>query len=85
MTSMLEDNGTPAEYVDLSEIIDWDAPQSLTQFFYSKVAQVIGQRIRACGDRVPVSVSDWRRRTEYADLYSSRSLQASLELFQEVF
>ena len=54
MTALLEDKGAPAEYVDLSNIIDWDAPQGLTQDFYRKLARVIGQRIQNCGDRVPV-------------------------------
>ncbi|KAL9130620.1 MAG: hypothetical protein Q9217_001234 [Psora testacea] len=54
MTALLEERGTPAEYVDLSTIITWDAPQGLSQDFYRTLAEVIGRRIQACGSRVPV-------------------------------
>ena len=58
MAALLEDKGTPAEYVDLSDIVDFDAPHSLTQSFYESLSKVIGRRIEDCGDKVPVGSSE---------------------------
>ena len=54
MAALLEDKGTPAEYVDLSNIVDFDTSDRLTQLFYQNLSKVIGRRIDDCGDKVPV-------------------------------
>ena len=54
LTALLEDKGTPAEYVDLSKIINFDGSAGLTQEFFKNLSLVIGQRIEECGSKVPV-------------------------------
>ncbi len=55
MTAVLEDQEIPAEYVDLSNIVPPDLHSSgLDESFYQRLAPLIGQRIEACGNNVPV-------------------------------
>ena len=55
LTALLEDRGLGSQYVDLSDIIDFDIPAAkLNQEFYRNLSQAIGKRIRLCGDRIPV-------------------------------
>lgn len=54
LTALLEDHGILAQYVDLSDVIDFTVPRSLNQEFYRELAYAIGRRIELCGDKVPV-------------------------------
>lgn len=55
MSAVLEDHGVPAEYVDLSHIVPPDKQDSrLNEEFYQHLAPIIGRRIEACGQKVPV-------------------------------
>ena len=55
MRAVLEDYGIAAEYVDLSHIVPSDEQNSqLNEDFYKRLAPIIGRRIEACGDKVPV-------------------------------
>jgi len=54
LAALLEDNGFTAEYVDLSDVINFEIFHGLNQDFYKDLAQAIGQRIRDCGDKIPV-------------------------------
>lgn len=54
IAALLDDCGLPAEFVDLSHIIDFNPPQGLDPTVYRELARVVGERVRACGDRVPV-------------------------------
>ncbi|GAA5973461.1 hypothetical protein JCM11641_006472 [Rhodosporidiobolus odoratus] len=70
VAAALRDRGIDAELVSLESIIDWDVlaedpsaagdakstdgPPQLGQEFYSKLSQRLGDRLRECGDRVPV-------------------------------
>ena len=50
----LKDRGVDSEYVDLSDVINFEVAHGLDQGFYHDLAQVIGRRIQLCGDRVPI-------------------------------
>ena len=54
LTALLEDHGIPAQYLDLSDILEPDISPSLNQVFYQLLAHAIGRRIELCGDKVPV-------------------------------
>lgn len=54
LTALLEDHGIPAQYVDLSDVIDFTVLRSLNQEFYRDLALAIGRRIELCGEKVPV-------------------------------
>ncbi|KAI9834583.1 MAG: hypothetical protein M1819_002959 [Sarea resinae] len=54
MTALLRDRGVDAEFVDLSEIIDFKVAHGLDQSFYGDLANALARRIQACGDKVPV-------------------------------
>lgn len=55
MTALLEDHGLHAQFVDLSNIADFAIPdKKLSQEFYQNLAQVIGEKIRLCGEKVPI-------------------------------
>ena len=55
MTAVLEDSGIPAEYVDLSNIVPPEFHHlGLDENFYQRLAPIIGRRIEACGNNVPV-------------------------------
>ncbi|KAF2715335.1 aspartate kinase [Pleomassaria siparia CBS 279.74] len=51
MTALLEDRGTPAQYVDLSHVIK---AKTVNEKFYKDLADALEQEVRACGDKVPV-------------------------------
>lgn len=57
LAALLEDHGIPAQYLDLSDIIQRDAGPPLNQAFYQSLAKAMGRRIELCGDKVPV----WQR------------------------
>ncbi|CAD6574392.1 MAG: Aspartokinase [Alectoria sarmentosa] len=53
LTALLEDHGILAQYVDLSDVIDFTVPRSLNQEFYRELGYAIGRRIELCGEKVP--------------------------------
>ncbi|KAK9464926.1 Aspartate/glutamate/uridylate kinase [Lipomyces arxii] len=56
MTSLLNDRGVPAQYVNLDSIIPigYSSKKGIDQSFYDLVATQISQKIVECGDKVPV-------------------------------
>ncbi|TGZ85586.1 aspartate kinase [Ascodesmis nigricans] len=57
MTALLRDRGIDAEYVNLDHVythVPTPNGQGLGQTFYTTLAQNIADRIRQCGDRIPV-------------------------------
>ena len=54
LTALLEDHGILAQFVNLSDVIGFAVPRSLSQEFYRELAYAIGRRIELCGDKVPV-------------------------------
>lgn len=53
MTTLLQDRGVDAEYVDLSELINFPAEQ-LNQKFYDNLASALANKVLACKAKVPV-------------------------------
>lgn len=56
MAALLEEYGVPAQYVDLSNIINMSPGpnKTLDENFYSGLSASLGEELRACGDKVPV-------------------------------
>ena len=54
VAALLEDRGVNAQFVDLSEIIDFKSDHGLDQVFYNNVAVAFRGVVEACEDRVPV-------------------------------
>ena len=55
MAAMLNDRGIEAEYVSLDDVIGiYDQTSGLDQAFYDHVSARMAERIRQCGDKVPV-------------------------------
>ncbi|KAH9477481.1 putative aspartokinase, partial [Psilocybe cubensis] len=58
MTAVLRDRGVDAEYVSLEDIVPpWEGENSekaLPQDFYDTLAAALGERLKLCGNRVPV-------------------------------
>lgn len=55
MATLLQDRGVDAEYIDLSDVVDFTTgTQCLDQVFYDRLAALFGQKIAACTARVPV-------------------------------
>lgn len=55
MAALLNDRGTPAQYVDVSEVVKFQSPsKGLGEQFYKDLACALGREIEACGDKVPV-------------------------------
>ena len=55
MTALLNDRGTPAQFVDLCDVIKFDTPlKALNEKFYKDLADALAQEVEACGDKVPV-------------------------------
>jgi aspartate kinase len=56
MTAILNDRGTPAQFVDLSDVVKFNAPVKggLYDMFYKDLAEDLGREVAACGDKVPV-------------------------------
>ncbi|WPG97911.1 Hypothetical protein R9X50_00069400 [Acrodontium crateriforme] len=55
MTSLLKTRGVNAEYVDLSEVINFSTTKGLGEDFYRNLNQALGERVLALGpDIVPV-------------------------------
>jgi aspartate kinase len=51
MAALLNDRGTPAQFVDLSDIV---RSRGLNDNFYTDLAESLGREVEACGDKVPV-------------------------------
>lgn len=54
MTALLKHRDVPAEYVDLSEAITFSTAKGLNEEFYMNLARVLGEKVLACGNMVPV-------------------------------
>ncbi|EUC44105.1 hypothetical protein COCMIDRAFT_38000 [Bipolaris oryzae ATCC 44560] len=56
MAAILNDRGTPAQFVDLSDVIKPNAPikGGLQEKFYKDLAVDFASQVEACGDKVPV-------------------------------
>lgn len=55
MAALLNDRGTPAQFVDLCDVIKFNAPtKGLNEKFYKDLAEALGKEVEACGDKVPV-------------------------------
>jgi aspartate kinase len=54
MAALLQEHGVDAEYVDLSEIINFKTQGALDQAFYDHVASNLGMRLQQCAGKVPV-------------------------------
>ncbi|KAF9265345.1 aspartate kinase [Marasmius fiardii PR-910] len=58
MTAVLRDQGVDAEYVSLEDIVpehdESETDKQLGQNFYDHVAAAVGERVKQCGQRVPV-------------------------------
>lgn len=55
MTTMLRDRDVDAEFVDLSDVVDFDGDtDDLNDNFYRNLAFALARRIKACGTKVPV-------------------------------
>ena len=54
MAALLLDRGVDSQYVDLSEIVDFEIPDGLDQAFYLNLTRVLKERLWACGEKVPV-------------------------------
>ena len=54
MASLLRDRGVEAQYVDLTEIVDFDSERGVDQDFYDKLAVRLGAAAKGVGSVVPV-------------------------------
>ncbi|PHH75032.1 hypothetical protein CDD82_4620 [Ophiocordyceps australis] len=54
MTALLQDSGVEAEYVDLCDVLHYDASAHLDAGFYKAAATAFAQKLLACEERVPV-------------------------------
>ncbi|KAH8733163.1 Aspartate/glutamate/uridylate kinase [Phaeosphaeriaceae sp. PMI808] len=55
MAALLNDRGTPAQFVDLSDVVRFPVPtKGLNEQFYQDLAEALGNEVEACGDKVPV-------------------------------
>ncbi|KAF2026631.1 aspartate kinase [Setomelanomma holmii] len=55
MAALLNDRGTPAQFVDLSDVVHFvGAAKGLNEKFYKDLAQSLAREVEACGDKVPV-------------------------------
>jgi hypothetical protein len=52
--------GVDSEYVDLAKIVSCKVHDGLNQSFYQDIAKLLADRIRLCGDRVPVVTGNSR-------------------------
>lgn len=55
MAALLNDRGTPAQFVDLADVVKFHAPKKgLNDRFYTDLAAALAAEVEACGDKVPV-------------------------------
>ncbi|KAF1361986.1 aspartate kinase-like protein [Lizonia empirigonia] len=55
MAALLNDRGTPAQFVDLCDVVTFVNPKKgLNEQFYADLAASLAREVEACGDKVPV-------------------------------
>jgi aspartate kinase len=55
MTALLQDRGVDAQFVDLSDVIDFEGDvEDVDNLFYKNLSLALVKKIKACGDKVPV-------------------------------
>lgn len=54
MAAMLRDCGVASVYVDLSDVLHYDAADRLSPAFYQEATDLFKKKLLACGDSVPV-------------------------------
>ena len=56
MAALLNDRAVPAQYVDVSDVFKSSSPNEagVTEAFYQRLAETLGNEVNACGDKVPV-------------------------------
>ncbi|MCJ1402411.1 Aspartokinase [Xylographa trunciseda] len=54
MTALLKDKGVDAQFVNLTDIIDFKSPHGLDYEFYTNLASALRRKVRECGDKIPV-------------------------------
>lgn len=55
MAALLNDRFVPAQYVDLSDVVKFNAPtKGLGEQFFKDLAEAIAKEVETCGDKVPV-------------------------------
>lgn len=56
MAALLNDRQVPAQYVDVSDVFKSSSPNEagVTEAFYQRLAEALGNEVKACGDKVPV-------------------------------
>lgn len=56
MTCLLRDRGIKATFVDLSEVLPLNTPgrKGIDRDLYNRLTELLAERVRACGDAVPV-------------------------------
>jgi len=57
MAALLSDRGTPAQFVDLSDVVriaNASVKKGLGDHFYRDLAGALGREVEQCGDKVPV-------------------------------
>lgn len=54
MTALLKDSGVKAQYVDLSDVINFEVGKVINEDFYRKLSLALADAVNACGDAVPV-------------------------------
>ena len=54
MTALLQDQGVDAEYVDLSNVVNFKVPEGLDQGFYDNFATCAAERLAGLDGKVPV-------------------------------
>ena len=59
VAALLEDRGVSSRFVDLSRVIDFKVEQELNHHFYQQLAATLAERVRECGDDVPVLTGYW--------------------------
>ncbi|KAL8782679.1 MAG: hypothetical protein Q9195_009593, partial [Heterodermia aff. obscurata] len=59
VAALLKDRGISARFVDLSEIINFQVARELNQEFYQKLAATLSEKVRMCGDQIPVLTGYW--------------------------
>ena len=54
LAALLQDRGIGSQVVDLSDIVSLTENSRLDQDFYARLAAILGSKVRACGEKVPV-------------------------------
>ena len=57
VAALLEDNGVPSTYVDLSDVIQPIGHRGLDESFIRELSDIVQREVANCGSRVPVSIN----------------------------